>query len=188
MSEKKKNMTEDTVAKVAEEIIEVKAEEKNTIDEHVELNMEQKVTVRSIAGWTTGFRRIESDGDVTIPPEGTARLTRSEIISQAQNGNRLLTGIDDRGSHATMYIEDETNRIEVDFESKEEKITQQVLTIDLVRKLFAYKTLKTFQDKLKEFVITRAEKYAIIQMIKKERINDFEKIRIVEKHTGFKVY
>lgn len=73
------------------------AEEKNTVEE---LNLEQKVTVRSIANWTTGFKRIETNGDVTIPPNGTVRLQRSEIIAQIQNGNRLLTGIDDRGSHA----------------------------------------------------------------------------------------
>lgn len=160
--------------------------EEKTI-EPVELNMEQKVTLRNIAGWTTGFRRIEGDGDVTIPPEGTVRVTRSEVIAQVQNGNRLLTGIDDRGSHATLYIDDEPTRIEVDFESKEDKITQQILTIDVVKKLFEYKTIKTFEEKLKEIVVTRAEKYAIIQIIKKEKINDFEKVRIVEKYTGFSV-
>ena len=50
-------------------------------EEPKELNMEQKVTVRSIANWTTGFQRIETNGDVTIPANGTARLSRSEIIS-----------------------------------------------------------------------------------------------------------
>lgn len=160
---------------------------KDDTPEFVELNMEQKVTVRNIAGWTVGFRRIESDGDVTIPAEGTARLTRSEVISQSQNGNRLLTGTDNRGSHATLYIEDEATRIEVDFESKEEKITQQVLTTNLVKRLFDYKTMKIFEDRLKDFVVTRAEKYAIIQIIKKEKFNDFDKIRIIEEHTGFKM-
>ena len=75
-----------------------------------ELNLEQKVTVRNIAGWMTGFRRIESQGDVTIPQEGTIRLSRSEIIAQVQNGNRLFNGIDERGSHATLYIDDEYTR------------------------------------------------------------------------------
>ena len=155
------------------------------INEPVELNMEKKVTLRNIAGWTVGFRRIESDGDVTIPPEGTARVSRSEIISQVQNGNRLLTGTDDRGSHATVYIDDEPTRIEVDFESKEDKLVQKILTVDVVKQLFAYKTIKTFEEKLREVVVTRAEKYAIIQIVKKEKINDFEKVRIVENYTGF---
>lgn len=152
-----------------------------------ELNLEQKVTVKSIAPWTTGFKRIESNGDVTIPPEGTVRLQRSEIISQIQNGNRLFCGVDDRGSHATLYIEDAETRSEVEFDSDEEKRTQMVLTPDLVQKLFSYKTMKTFDDKLKEYVKTRAEKCAILEIIKKEKINDFEKIRAVEKYTGYKL-
>lgn len=152
-----------------------------------ELNLEQKVTVKSIAPWTTGFRRIESNGDVTIPPEGTVRLPRSEIIAQIQNGNKLFCGVDDRGSHATLYIEDAETRSEVEFDSDEEKRTQMVLTPDLVQKLFSYKTMKTFDDKLKEYVKTRAEKCAILEIIKKEKINDFEKIRAVEKYTGYKL-
>lgn len=152
-----------------------------------ELNLEQKVTVRNIAGWTTGFRRIETMGDVTIPAEGTTRLSRSEIIAQVQSGNRLFLGVDERGSHATLFIEDKPTRIELEFESEDESNVQLVLTSDVVKKLFGYKTAKTFEEKLKELVITRAEKYALIQIIKKEKINDYEKIRIVEDYTGYKV-
>lgn len=157
------------------------------ITEWKELDLEKKVTVRSIAPWTTGFQRIESNGDVTIPPEGTARIARSEIIAQVQNGNRLFCGTDNRGSHATLYIDDDVTRAEVDFDSPEEKRTQVVITSELVRKLFNYKTMKTFEEKLKEYVVTRAEKCAILQIIKKEKLNDFEKIRMVENYTGYKV-
>lgn len=147
-----------------------------------ELNLEQKVTIKSIAPWSTGFRRIESNGDVTIPPNGTVRLTRSEIIAQVQNGNRLLSGTDDRGSHATLFIDDLQTRKEVDFETDEN--TQEVLTEKKVKTLFGYKTLKSFKKNLKNLVMTRAEKYAIMQMIKKAKFNDFEKIREVEHYTG----
>ena len=94
---------------------------------------------------------------------------------------------DYRSAFIVANIDDEPTRIEVDFESKEDKITQQILTSDVVKKLFEYKTIKTFEEKLKETVVTRAERYAIIQIIKKEKINDFEKVRIVEKYTGFSV-
>ena len=152
-----------------------------------ELNMEKKVTVRNIAGWPVGFRRIETIGDVTVPKEGTVRLTRSEIIAQIQSGNRLFNGIDSRGSHATLYIEDEPTRLEVDFDSKEEKRKQVILDTDIVKKLFEYKTMKTFEDKLYEFVVTRAEKFAITQIVKKLKLNDHEKIRLIEEYTGYKV-
>lgn len=152
-----------------------------------EINLEQKVTLHNIAGWAVGFKRIEGDGDVMIPPEGTVRLTRSEIIAQVQSGNRLLSGIDSRGSHATVYTDDIPTRVEMDFDIPEEKITQNILTKDAVKKLFEYKTMKSFEDNLRNLVVTRAEKYAIIQMIKKEKFNDFEKIRAVENYTGFKM-
>ena len=161
--------------------------ENTKIEQPEELNMDQKVTVRNLAGWTVGFRRIETQGDVTIPKEGTVRLSRSEIIAQIQSGNRLFIGIDDRGSHATLYIEDEPTRLEVEFDSKEEKRTQTILSADLVKKLFDYKTMKTIEDKLHEYVITRAEKFAITQIIKKLKLNDHEKIRIIENYTGYKV-
>ena len=162
---------------------------KETVEEivPVELNLDKKVTVRNIAGWTTGFRLIESNGDATIPPEGTTRLSRSELIAQIQNGNRLLTGIDDKGSHATLYIDDAPTRLEVDFDSVEEKRTQKILTTELVKKLYDIKAIKTFEKELAELVVTRAEKYAITQVVKKEKLNDFEKNRIVENYTGFKI-
>lgn len=152
-----------------------------------ELNLEQKVTVRSIAPWTTGFQRVETIGDVTIPANGSVRLSRSEIIAQVQNGNVLFTGVDSRGSHATLYIEDEPTRIEVDFDIKEEKITQKVITVDAVKKLFEYKTMKTFEEKLKELVLTRAEKHAIANIVRKEKINDHEKVKVVENYIGVSI-
>lgn len=163
------------------------ATENTKLEQPEELNMDQKVTVRNLAGWTVGFRRIETQGDVTIPKEGTVRLSRSEIIAQIQSGNRLFIGIDDRGSHATLYIEDEPTRLEVEFDSKEEERTQTILSADLVKKLFDYKTMKTFEEKLHEYVVTRAEKFAITQIIKKLKLNDHEKIRMIENYTGYKV-
>ena len=160
------------------------------MEEIKELNMEQKVTVKSIASWTTGFRRIESSGDVTIPPKGDIRLSRSEIISQVQNGNRLFSGIDDRGSHATLYVDDEDTRKELEFDyvDDDKKVCKQlVLTSDAVKKMFDLKTVKAFEKRLQELIVTKAEKSAIIDIIKKEKLNDHEKIRIVENYTGYRV-
>ena len=71
--------------------------------------------------------------------------------------------------------------------SKEEKRKQVILDTDIVKKLFEYKTMKTFEDKLYEFVVTRAEKFAITQIVKKLKLNDHEKIRLIEEYTGYKV-
>ena len=151
------------------------------------LNLEEKVTVRNIAGWNVGFARLsDMRGDVVVPAEGVVRLTRNEIIMQTQNGNRLFTGIDSRGSHATLYIEDKATRVEVEFESEDGDQVQDILTVDKVKGLFALKSEKSFNEKLREAIVTRAEKYALIKMVRKLKLNDFSKIRAIEKYTGYK--
>lgn len=152
-----------------------------------ELNLDEKITIRNLANWTVGFKRIKSNGDCSIPAKGTTRITRNEVIAQVQNGNKLLSGIDNVGSHATIIIEDAPTRVELGFESEDGKIKQKVLTEDVVVKMFEYKTISTFEKYLKENVVTRAEKFAIIEYIKKLKLNDFDKIRIVENYTGLKV-
>lgn len=152
-----------------------------------ELNLDQKVTVKNIAGWGVGFARIDGIGDVTITAEGSTRLSRNEIISQVQNGNRLFTGTDGNGSHATLYIDDAPTRKEIGFDSEDGKDKQVVFNDAAITKVFALKTQSTFEKNLAEIIQTRAEKYAVIQAIKRLKINDYSKIRFVEDYTGFKV-
>lgn len=151
------------------------------------LDMDQKVKVYSIAGWVTSFKRIESLGDAIITPSGFITLARSEIISQVNSGNKLFTGIDSLGGHATLFIDDAPTRIEVGFDAPDENRVQNILNNDKVKQLFENKRIDVFEKALKEIVVTRAEKYAIIEMIKKNKINDFDKIRIVENYTGFRL-
>lgn len=161
-----------------------KTEEKQTTPKIEKFNPEKKVTVKSIANWTTGFQRIETNGDVTIPANGSVRLTASEIITQVQNGNLLFTGIDGQGAHATLYIDDKPTRIEADFET--ETTNQKMISEDSVKDLFA-KNKRDFEKALPELIKTRAEEFAIIEMIRKFGFNDYEKIRAVENITGLRV-
>lgn len=147
---------------------------------------EKKVTVKSIADWDTGFKRIESIGDVQIPANGSVRLSASEIVAQVQNGNTLFRGNDGCGSHATLYIDDKATRIEVDFET--ENTTQKFITNKLVKQLFSEKSRENFERGLRDLVVTRAERYTIINIIRKEKLfNDYEKVRAVEDYTGLRV-
>ena len=159
--------------------------EETPVDVEEDFNLEKKVTVRSIAEWTTGFQRIETNGDVTIPPHGTVRLSRGEIISQVQNGNLLFTGIDGQGSHATLYIEDKPTRIEADFET--ETSLQNVINKERIDDLFAIRSIKDFESTLHSMVVTRAEKYAIMGFIRKGNFNVYNKVRAVEDYTKLQV-
>jgi hypothetical protein len=158
---------------------------KEPVAESQELDLEKKVTVKSIAGWETGFNRILEFGSVSVVPYGSIRISRNEIIAQIQNGNVAFSGTDGRGSHATYYIEDKPTRIEVGFEDKEH--AQLFLNEDIVKKLFNIKEQKAFENAFREAVVTRAEKKAVLSIVKKLGINDFNKIRFVENYTGFKM-
>lgn len=154
-------------------------------DVNEELNLDKKVTVKSIANWSLGFIRYEGSGDIGIPPYGSIRLSRGEIIAQIQNNNGLFNGIDGNGSHATLFIDDEPTRKEVGFDNENGK--QIVLTEAVAAKLFALKTQPAFEKNLVSTIKTRAEKHAIVQMVKRLSINDYAKIRFTENYTGFKV-
>lgn len=149
-----------------------------------ELDLDKKVIVRNIAGWNVGFaRRVDGYGDVTIAPNGSIKLSRNEIIAQIQNGNKLFTGIDGYGAHATLYIDDAPTRIEVEFETATKP--QDVFPhADLV-KLFKV-SQSTFEKNFVEIVHTRAEKYAIMEHMRKNGVNEYSKIRFAEQHTGYK--
>lgn len=157
-------------------------------DTNKELNLDTKVTVKSLAGWDTGFARVvDGIGDVNIAPEGTVRLSRNEIISQVQTGNKLFSGVDGIGNHATLFINDKATRIELGFESEDGTVKQDFLDEDKVKKLFDIKTYERFESSFREAVQTRAEKYAVMQIIKKLKLNDYSKIRFAENYTGFKL-
>ena len=153
-----------------------------------ELNLDTRVTVKSIAGWNVGFARVaDGVGDVNITPNGSTRLSRNEIIAQVQNGNKLFLGVDNMGSHATIYIDDEPTRVYLDFDSEDGSRKQEVFTDAKMKSLFEIKTAKSFEAKFQAAICTRAEKYAAIQAIKRLGLNDFNKIRFVENYTGYRV-
>lgn len=155
--------------------------ETNIVTEEVqkELDLGQQVTVKSIANWLTGFARKTSQGDVSIPPKGMIRLTRNEIISQAQSGNKLLAGENLDGNHPTLIICDDATNEYLGFVGK------TFYSDDLVDELFAIKTQAAFEDAVKDKIVTRAEKHAIMVTISKKGYNDYSKIHYLEGYTGF---
>lgn len=71
------------------------------------LNLDAKVTVKNLAGWDVTFARLHDGfGDIVIVANGQQRLSRNEVIAQVNNSNKLFTGSDTVGSHATVYIDD----------------------------------------------------------------------------------
>ena len=159
--------------------------DKETKSKTEEIRMEDKITVTSIAPWATGFRRISTVGDVSIAPNGTIRLSREEVLAQGQSNNKLITGIDGAGSHATLYIEDEWTRKELGFDTDDTK--QNVINKKFVKEIFEKKTLPAFKKAIEENIVTRAEKFSLLSMIKSLKINDYDKIAFCEEYCGAKL-
>jgi hypothetical protein len=141
------------------------------------INFEKKITIRNLADWNVGFVKNDTTGDITIAPHGTTRISRAEVISQVENSNKLFIGTGD-GNHATIYIDDEVTRKYVEFDN------QQILTKECVSKLFKITSLAKFKSELKNVVVTRAEKFALMKFIKDLRLNDYDKIKACEEHCG----
>ena len=151
-----------------------------------DLDLDAKVKVRSIAGYRTGFSRIESVGDVEVMANGVFKLARSEIIAQTQRPNNLFNGVDGVGSHAVYYIEDAPTREYLGFDDPSEKRKQNVFSDEKVKEVFDIKSQSKFESAVREQFITRAEKLALIESIRRLGINDYAKIRFAENYTGFK--
>jgi hypothetical protein len=149
-------------------------------------NLDEKVTIKNLCEWELAFSRIESPGSVTIPARGINRLPRSEIQAQVFSGNIMFTGNDGKGSHARIYIDDKDTRVLIGFEEEGSKEEQNVLTPDKVKKILEYKTIDTFKKHVEKEVIHAGEKAMLFEEAKRQKLNDYEKIKFIEEYTGFK--
>ena len=150
-----------------------------------DLNLDAKVTVRNLAGWDVTFSKLhDGNGDVIIVANGQTRLSRNEINAQVDNNNKLFTGIDGQGSHATLIIDDVSTRRWVGFEN--ERKPQKIFNNQMVLDMFKL-SQDDYEDAVYKNIQTRAEKYAFIEAIKKLKLNDYSKMIFASKYTGYKL-
>ena len=87
----------------------------------------------------------------------------------------------------SIFIEDEEIRLEAEFESKDNKKSQEILTDEKLKEIFALKTLVSFKKNIQEKVKSQAEKSKVIEYAKTIKLNDHDKIEFLEKYTGYKL-
>ena len=150
-----------------------------------ELNMDEKVTVISIAPWHVGFPNLTKMGDTLFAPLGKTRMRREEIDAQVSAGNKLFIGIDKAGSHATLFIDDEPTRKYLEFDTPDGK--QVVITDEKIKGWFDLKTQKAFEKNIKENVITMAEKTYLLEAIKRLKFDSYEKISFCQEYCKFRL-
>jgi hypothetical protein len=131
--------------------------------------------------WPVSFRCINRIGDIEIPAYSiNSVLDGEEILAQCYSKNVLFTGEKGDGSHAKIYIESDEIRQEAGFES--EGSPQKILTEPEILKMFDLKRIGDFQKRIKEKVVTLAEKHFLIEIAKKNKINDYEKLTYISQY------
>lgn len=145
-------------------------------------DLEKNVTIRNIAGWGVTFALRTKTGDILMGRNTKQRLPRNEIQAQIYNGNKLFAGTDGQGSHATIYIEDAATRQWLGFETEDKP--QLVFTDELAKKLFAMPQAQ-FEQELPNYIVTRAEKYALNEAINRLGFNDYRKIVFASRYTEY---
>lgn len=151
------------------------------------LNMDEKIQIKNLCNWALSFKRIDSVGEILIPANTTMRIARGEVFSQVQSNNVLFTGTDGLGSHARIYIVDKDTRVELDFESEDGKRTQNIISDEKIKEIFAIKTKVAFEKAIKENIVTTAEMSVIAGDVKKFKLNEYDKVKFIEEYTGLKV-
>jgi hypothetical protein len=125
MAETKAKKTATKKAAANEDIVE-------TVD-FDDKDLDKSVVIYNIAGWNVTFALRNREGDVLLTKKSKQRLPRNEIQAQIYNGNKLFSGTDGNGSHATIYIEDKATRIlgfEKDMEGMKELVNVKQEQID----------------------------------------------------------
>jgi hypothetical protein len=84
-----------------------------------------------------------------------------------------------------LYIDDKDTRVYVGFET--EKTEQPVLTEDKIKEAFNIKNKAQFEKTIKNLVVTLAEKKLLVEAMNELKVNDYNKIKFVEKYTGMPV-
>lgn len=147
----------------------------------------RRIIVHNLAPWQVSFARKTMIGDVVIPPNGKMFLDEQEIMMQCYSNNVLFVGTDGHGTHARIFIEDETIRKKLDFESEDGTVTQNIVTDELLKKIFGYKRQADFEKAIREHIVAHFEKFMLIDFIQRNEINDYKKIRFAEEYAGVKM-
>lgn len=148
------------------------------------LSKDTMITVKNLCNWDVHFKLHNTPGDAVILANGTKEMFVSEISSQINNGNAFFIGTDGKGSHAKVYILDEEFRKEVGFDSPDGKEKQVILDDEKCQHILDYKQKAAFEKNVKEHVILNHEKEKIMQVARKLKVNDYDKISFLEEYTG----
>jgi len=149
------------------------------------LDMDKRSKVINLCNWSVSFKLPNSHAEVILGAKKSTTINNAELVTLADNQDIMFCGTD-RGDHARVYVDSEEFRKYVGFDDTENKHTQFVLTDEECKKIFDLKTESTFKKHLEEKVVMNHEKDIIMNYARKNKCNDYNRIKLLEEHTGFK--
>ncbi|MCI3196936.1 hypothetical protein GXP75_14875 [Bacillus sp. HU-1818] len=150
------------------------------------INLDKKIAIKNLCSWDLYFKKIDSHGDFRLPANGTRQITVGEVQSQVYDNVKMFVGTDGQGSHAKIYIDDKETRVHLGFETDEKGSEQNVITSERIKQILCYKTQKSFEENVSKEIHLDSEKAQLFEVAKKEKVNDYKKIKFIEEYTGFK--
>jgi hypothetical protein len=146
------------------------------------INPNDKSKIINLCDYPVSWKRETIVGDEYLKANGTTRVTNSEIETQVENGNVFLRGVDDKGSHACVYIDNPELRESLGFDNKAENKKQIIIDTDKCKDILSLKTISAFKKNLKENIVTRQEKMKIMTVARKTKLNNYEMIQELEQY------
>jgi len=139
----------------------------------------------NICPWKVSFHLPISNADVMLGVNKKTSVNNEELIVLCENSNVMFAGTGD-GNHARIYIENDELRKFVGYDSEDGKIKQFILTDEECQKILDYKTIVTFRKHLEQNVVGIHEKSKIMGYAKAIKLNELDKIKVLEQHCDMK--
>lgn len=155
-----------TTATINNDITEVKSKK--------EIQLTDRVFLENTRNWELGFRAVETQRDITIPPNAKkfAQLNVGEVMAQIQEGNGMFCGTDSFGNNAYLKILDEDIRRYVFSLDENDNNDPVILDINSVKALLGISNKADFMAELSRLVVTEGDKKMIIPLAKEVGIDN----------------
>lgn len=149
------------------------------------LDLQKRSSVKNLCPWGISFTLPISKSNIFLAAGKKTSINNEELVTLIENGNVMFVGTGN-GNHARVSVENEELLKHVGYDLEDGKEKQFILTDEECQRILDYKTVSTFKKHLEECVVSNHEKAKIIEYARKIKLNDYEKIVIIENHTNIK--
>ena len=146
-----------------------------------ELDLSKKVAVKNISNSNVSFHAFDPVRDVRIPAKSKTTLSVNEIMSQVYAPNKLFVGLDGKGGHACLYIEDKDLRVEFGFETNAKDSKQEIIDENSMKEIFNLSKKSHFVKALTNAVKTIMDRQLLGEYITSGKVNEYYKVQMAEK-------